>query len=534
MLYLDIKLEQAQEMFCEEALLATVSIWLKRRYHMIFSRFWSFKLLPVNPNNSAAIFDRIFIEYNDYASLLEQYHGIRLTFIQTERTEDIISIAYRELKKGFPIAVNFNDKYYPWTPENRQGESFYYPCLVTGISDDNEGIYCIDIHDFKKPAIIPKDIFIKAYKDCVTFSIADDEKNDIDWRTVIKSNTSSLLENNSFESIREFSKLVANPDNYALEINGTGNLCEKIKYIYHSRYFFSHFFTYLINYHNAHVLSECRDRFIFLSNQWLSLWGLITATLYRQKLNGTMDFIPQSSFIRKIGTASAKLCNIADIEQSLCGDLINIIEGRAVSSPVTAASPSIIAQTDRLREYRFIDISGFLNNEGFYSDIDKHTAASLTCTGQVFLTHGFPSGTIWDSQGMRFKFTQPVDGKNDNISCSGQKINLENDCFSCIMLMGCAEWGHYSELLEIRYLDGTVSNIPLEFTDWSYPEAHFGEAVVWEGMCAEKDREGILRSSMLKGHLYARALNLNPGLQLDYIRLPDCSNIHLFAITLAK
>ncbi|RCX18415.1 hypothetical protein DFR58_105179 [Anaerobacterium chartisolvens] len=534
MLYLDIKLEQPQEMFCEEALLATVSFWLKRRYDMIFSRFWSFGLLPAAPNNSSAIFDRIFIEDNDYASLLEQYHGIQLTFMGIEGVEDIIGIAYRELKKGFPIAVNFNNKYYPWTPENTKGESLYYPCLVTGISDDNEGIYCIDIHDFKKPAIIPKDVFIKAYKDCVTFSIVDDEKNDIDWRAVIKSNTSSLLENNSFESIREFSKLIANPDNYALEISGNGNLGEKIKYTYHSRYFFSHFFTYLINYHNAHVLSECRDRFIFLSNQWLSLWGLVTATVYRQKLNGAMDVTSQGSFIRKLETASAKLCNIADIEQSLCDDLIKIIEGRSVSSQVADSSANITAQTDGLQEYRFVDISGFLNNEGFYSDIGEYTEASLTSTGQVFLTHGLPSDDIWNFQGMRFKFPQPVDNKTDNISCAGQKINLENGCFSCIMLMGCAEWGHYSELLEIRYLDGTVSHVPLEFTDWTYPESHFGEIVVWEGMCAEKDRDGVLRSSMLKGHLYARALNLNPIRQLDYIRLPDCSNIHLFAITLAK
>ncbi|HWT73246.1 MAG TPA: hypothetical protein VN258_00770 [Mobilitalea sp.] len=527
MLSIDLKLEQTREMLCSEARLATISVWLKRRYEMIFSQFWKFKLLPSHPDHPGIISDRIFIENDNTLELLEHYHGIRVAYKDMKDTEEIINIAAQELKKGLPIAVEINDLYFPWVPEKKKDDSLF-PCFVTGISEDE--IFCLDIHGIKKSAPIPKSDFLKGYEGCITFSAVSNEKDKIDWHTVIAHNTTYLIENNSFEAMRELAKLITDSINDKTEVSELDALCYKIKYIYHSRYLFSQFLEYLINQHQSDALVEYKDRFVFLSHQWLSLWGLISSTLVQHKLNISADF-PYA----RLRSVAGKLCNIADLEENLCRDMINTLEGLAVSSPTVYKASNKDLHTDRLQYYHFVDLTDYLNNNGFHSNTGTCTAASLTLTGQVFLTKGLPMEPVWNTHGMKFHFPYPVDGKDNNISCLGQKIMLQKECYSYLMFLGCAEWGHYSELMEIHYLDGTVSRSPLEFTDWSYPDSHFGEYVVWEGACGEKDNDGKLQfSKFLKVHLYASALQLDSGRELDYIGLPDCSNIHIFAITLGK
>ena len=520
-----------KEMLCDEQLLSAVSVWLGRRYEMIFSQFWNFKLLKTQGDDLKSISNKIWIENGDHINLLEKYHGIRVTDIGHPTHCDFVKIVNRELSNGLPVATQFDNRFFPWNKGDGNDEITL--CLVTGIDKVKDEILFVDIHNLRKSAQLSIKLFLQGYRNCKTFEIVDNEKKHIDWRLLCMKNIVQLHVDNSFGSMRELADLIAKTDFCERGMDDSGLLGDKIKYVYHSRYLYAQYLDYLVQYCGIHVLSQFSELFIQISNQWLSFWGLITSAMFQRQLNILNHSVSSDSFANKMDKASKKLYHIAFLEENFSDSLESLINGKYI--PEYVPQNYVIQQglLDLNEEISFVDITPYVNNQGFYGNVDQFTRASLTCTGQVFLKDGLPHNNIWGINGMKFRFIEPDENSNDNISCFKQKIALDKKSYSTIMFLGCAEWGHYSELLEIHYLDGKVELVPLEFTDWTYPEAHFNEVVVWEGKCAEKDRNGILRKSELKGHLYAYCVRIKENLKLDYIILPDCANIHLFAISLA-
>lgn len=77
---LNIQWVPMKEMLCDEQLLSAISIWLDRRYEMMFS--------------------------------------------------DFIKIVNNELSSGLPVAVQFINKYFPWNTDDNNAD-YYTTCLVT-------------------------------------------------------------------------------------------------------------------------------------------------------------------------------------------------------------------------------------------------------------------------------------------------------------------------------------------------------------------------------------------------------------------
>lgn len=309
---LDLKLEHKLELLCDEAALASVFVWLQRRYEMMFSKFWKFKLEAENPRHPRMIGPRIRIENGDIIQLAAQYHGVQIMYHQLKKPEDILAVAARELAAGFPVAVMFHDDYLPEVKQSEWGK--HNPAVITGMDDG--GVYCLEVHSLKKVVYIPTADFLKGYQGCATFALLGDDLRHIDYRDVIWHNTGYLLENNSFDGMRELSGLMAELD-YDVECNGQTNapyveISQQLKMLYRSRYLFSLTLAYLAGICQAEVLMKYSEQFSDLSAQWLSTWGSLTMA-FRQK-----EFKVKRDFGSQMGRVSRKVHALAGVEEELC------------------------------------------------------------------------------------------------------------------------------------------------------------------------------------------------------------------------
>lgn len=529
-MFLDLKLEQKHEMFCEEAIMASVAVWFKRRYEMIFSQSWNFKIREEDPEYPGYFGSRILLTSGDQLQLLERYHGIRTIYHDVSDFAGILNIANEQITAGFPIVVWINYDYVPLIPEKiRLSESF--PFLIAGVDDVHQNVYCLDVHYVKKIFPLSFENFAKAFSGCVTFELAHDEMSNIDWRQIIKFNTEALRENDSFNLMKEFSRQVPYLDQ-PRGINGRSDIrevIEKLKLIYRSRIVFSDALAYLIENHQAQALLERQKRLKELANQWYLAWGCLSKANLQRNLNFKLDFASSLENVAK------KIFNLAVMEEELCVEMEHVLQGKSVAvkeTPLFTPAPIPLPLKERYH-FQYLDISGYFNNEGFADDFLANDTASLS-TGQFFLTGGLPDGDIWESGGIQFYFSRPADGVKDNIVCKGQTIEFSADYYRAVFVLGCAEWGHQSETVTVHYHDGSAANLPFEISDWSCQIPNFGELVVWEGKCALRDGNEVSEIPWFKGHLFAQAIPLGGKLQASKLGLPENPNIHIFAITLGK
>lgn len=531
---LEINLQQKQGMSCEESGLATVSLWLKRRYEMIFSQNWNFKLTEPNPQVPGSIGRRIVVEKGDIFQLIEQYHGIRTTRHFMVHSPEIFEVASREIKAGFPIAVIFDYQYLSLVPPKKRMAQFRnFPMLVIGIDHSRQNVYCLDIHFLKKVIVLSFENFCQGYAGFMTFSVIGDEKT-VDWREVIQWNTDRLIKDQTFDALRTLSRLITESLDFSIENekefidNVEPVISEKITTVYNSRFLFSQTLAYLIDFQKAPILGQFQDGFMKLSSQWLSVWSILTMAFRQRELNVQRDFEAQ---MRKV---SQKILDIAGLEEELCGQVIQTMDGHPGVFKKRSYSKDLEAPADPIRDFQCIDISGYLNNEGFASSMEPGVTADFNGSGQFFLTEDLPLEEIWDVKGLKFRFPHPMDGVKDNIACMGQAIELPQDYYRALILLGCVDWGHKSEILEIHYAGGERVSLPLEFPNWTYTSSFSGELLVWEGRCAERIGDVVSPITLYKGHLFAQTILLDGKFRLERITLPHCSYIHLFAITLGR
>ncbi|OPZ90961.1 MAG: hypothetical protein BWY74_02129 [Firmicutes bacterium ADurb.Bin419] len=187
--------------------------------------------------------------------------------------------------------------------------------------------------------------------------------------------------------------------------------------------------------------------------------------------------------------------------------------------------------SDKYKEYKYIDLSEYLNNEGFGQSLSQSTTADLTKKGEYFLTNDLLERSTWTIDDMKFIFPQIIDGIKDNISCDGQTIQGFNGCYRSVMILGCSEWGNYSENLEIEYSNGDKDTLCINLSDWAFTPV-FNEKIAWSGQAAVR-KDGETKLWDFTARLFAKAYKICDNKEIVKIKLPRRNNMHIFALTLA-
>lgn len=510
---------------CILDLVWSLSSWWGRNYELMFVEAWDFPFVMPDANASRTMGERFIMDPLKFYKSLEHYHGINADWtnfdIPSPTIPVILPIVKRELAEGRPVAIGINSFYCPWDIGYQQHHSIHF-FLAIGLDETN--MYCVDGFYNKQSIPISMEELTQGCLGCVTFAITHDELKDIDWKNILESIVTRLQDanggNNAFMAMERFNDEMLTSMDLNTEAQGeeffwNTPLIRKLLEISRGRRQLAKTLQFIANRYNVTPLTGISQRMEKAGWRWDTVRSLLMKASMMP--NPTP---PLCKAAEKIREAVADEIEIAQelLQASKYDPKTLIATGTAAKMEVRGTDGKEI----------LVDLTSYFNNKGF-GNLSEACAADLIGNGSYFVADSLTAERLWQFEGMKFSFPQVADDLKDNISCAGQNIPIPPGRYCKIMAMGCAEWENYSDRIVIAYENGETEEVPLEFTDWSFQPV-FGETTAWSGHGARR-KDGKVKLLTHSVQLYAKSYNLKCNGSVTSIRLPDCPNLHVFAIS---
>lgn len=510
---------------CMDNILATVARWANRDYELMFCNSWGF---AYNPDQKKDLILGSYIKscFENRNELLEKYHGIKLNFYKANNTSDLLKRIKTELRKKNLVSINTDVFLCPWFKQGYKIYHYLHYVFIEDYDEVNGILYCKDgTMGSNTGQLTISDLEIGS-NTCLTFSFIETEKGNNDWHKIIKSAVDRLYSSNAFDAMRRFSIDFSGNFNIQNEVSGyeafigIAPLFREISTVGACRKKFAKTLQYLAKIHNLEQLQRLSEILNQIGDRWGSIFGMLLKSYHLPN---------NTSLINKI---ASKISKMADEEEEFANMLIQFLQ---TNSTIGSLGVDIISNFDigQVNEYAYINLENYVNNQGFSSSLSSDCKAELSNGGKYYLTNGLPNNNNIVVNDMKFILSGINNNSNDNISCDGQIIDFNYANYSCIMILGCSELGSHSEYIEIQFKDGNSEKVPLELTNWFANKPKYKELVAWAGECAIRSKLDVTISPSTV-HLYAKSYHIKTKGIIKEIRLPNCPNMHIFAITLAK
>ena len=260
-------------------------------------------------------------------------------------------------------------------------------------------------------------------------------------------------------------------------------------------------------------LIEFANKYISFSQKWESTRLMLIKFLIVNRLD------------RITGNLAEKLELIITEEKDTLNDLLSMLKGQYEEN-----NKLEISKLNEDLEYKFIDISAFFNNEGIASE-NNDNSADLNDKGEYILCDYFPVNQIINSKNFVFKITEKKKGRNDNVQCNRQKIIVDKDYYDGIQILGCSEWGNYTEELTVVFEDESIEKVMITLNDWipNYLQSADTNVLIESKKCV-KDVD------ITEEHcnIYGVMCGIKGRKIITCIILPECISMHIFALTMLK
>jgi amino acid adenylation domain-containing protein len=515
---------------CFEDLLASVCGWLGRDFEMMFARAWSFSYQSAGPLGEKTFGSRIDCNMGDKFGDLLRYHGIQTSVHSGKTCAEILNIAVQELEAGRPVVMPCDTYWIPWDAGyQREGHDATHYFLIVGFDGVNQVVYCVDTIYSKYWEPLSLNHIVKGnLGECETYSLIDEIDTGMDWKGVIRNAVEHLQgvngNENVFTAMRRLAADLAETFDIGEETKDQVNflrapIYESVRYIAKGRKQFGRLLEYLSQRFDIADMLPLAKRLDRAGGRWESMRALMLKMykMFDQELykNKVVEMIREA----------------ADDEESIAGELSRLCRQEAFTK-TGARFPRAPGDTPVKGETVFVELSSHFNNCGCGGSIYESCRADLNGMKEFFLIESMPQEGVLAAGGMEFYFPKLADGKMDNLSCNGETLPAPPGRYSSIQLLGCGDEGHFSEDMMINYEDGTKETVDLEISCWWLP-ANYGETIVWSGKIISRADERI-HQTPIQGRLYAQSYPLTHNGNVISVTLPDCPNIHLFAVSFTK
>ena len=517
-----------KNMNCLEADIVSTALWWRRNYELLFLNSWCFSFFDkVNPYSTLG--ERIRNKHSLNTKFFEMHHGIKLQHHEGISADFAIEIIKEELKNHRPVEIIIDHFWCPWLQFVYQRNHGSHSCLVIGFDEKEETIICIDAHPvIQYNACLSLENFSKAFSgDILTFQLLEVEDDAAGWKEILREATEFFYNSSShsspFEAIRAFANEVELFYDANLEFKDYENILFRAPILWNliditnGRAKFSMALKYLSNISNSADLSNIATRFENAYLQWDIVKAMFAKTHYLDNY---------SMLIPKI---VSKLLKVADFEEEIYIDLINVLNDVKLKDN----SESTVHKSNQIRNIKhngfvFLDLSLFFNNQGFGLAYDNKCTANFTGTHKYFYGDNIEVNKFFDIHNMNFQISN-TNSSNDNVTCIGQFIEIAKDNYYEISILGCSEFGNFSDFLTVKYDDTSEEEISIGLSNLTESTPVFNELIVWEGEYGD-----LQKSYLFKGKLFGvRKSIINCHKSITGIHLPSCPNMHIFAITLS-
>ncbi|MDF2987307.1 MAG: hypothetical protein K0R50_2817 [Eubacterium sp.] len=451
--------------------------------------------------------------------MLQRFCDISIRRADTENYRDVIAVVKQQLEAGLPAAVYISTFWCPWHGEYQKLDHRHY-CLAIGIEEDT--LMCIDPALSPEICRLPLKDFENGFGPCMVFEINEEDKNR-NYSSILKESVEKLEKSDFLSKFQIFIQDFKEKFDYRKEFsNFEISLWDvlffrNMTYVAGSRILYSRFIALVANITKNQELNEIANKLMISKSKLDVIRSLLVKghhTVFTDRM--------------KDKTASM-LESVVELES-------NIINGLgAISQSIELAEIGVDPVEVQEKEiyipegHTFVDLRKHFNNIAFHSIISNDCAADITGTGHYFLSQNAPAGQVIKVNNMSFAFPEIKDDIPDNVMCQGQVIELPGTSCKGIMFLGCCEWGSCFDFGKLNFNDNESRDIQINFSDWAIATPVFDEYVAWRGPVYDKTVSNILHE---KNNLFALFRPIHKNDQLQSITLPQCPNMHIFAVTL--
>ena len=528
----DIKYNDIKGLDCCEKPLSSVANYLGADFELAFSNAWEFTFESKDDYSNRRLADFISLGDGNTLANLEKYHAVVTGWNNTRDTTKLLEIIGSELSEGRPVIIRVDLFWCTWYKNSYGQKHGEHYCLVVGINHERDELICRDILRSEK-LILPMSDFKAGVDCCVTLRLKEDA-NQIrkDWREIIQSSISRLYDTsenvNKFDEMRTFADKIEDSLDMDKEAEGfedtAGIPLFSILYeLSNSRLKFCVTLKYLARVNNLSVLEVEADRLTKAGNKWNTVKGMLLRLMYTEDKN---------AYKKRIGR---KVRELADLEESIAVSLLGLTKSNnhKLESKLDKEDTEKESNKDFKAEFAYVDLSGVMNSKAFGNSLLEESNANFDGVRSFFLTENTPTSEIWELNGVKFKIADLRNAQYDNLLCEKQVVRVEEGSYSNLTVLASAEFGSYSETMIIEYEDGDKQEVLLEISDW-FDMPNFGEKIAWTGNASIRSNindEPYLANSV---NLYTQSHNLKKGKSIKAIQLPECPNVHVFAISLSR
>lgn len=509
---------------CFEDILVTLASHYNVEYRLAFSGAWGFEFKPEIGSENSLLGERIGNDVRNITSMLYKYCNVDVIRFDSEEPYELLEIIKMHLSQEIPVGIFIDTFWCPWLQGRYQRIHDVHHCLIIGIDADNN-LYCLDpALNLNISVLLYKD-FINGCKNCVKYEFNNkDEKHD--YLQIIKDSTVKLNNKKFYYNIRAFAKEFKDSFDFNLEYQKFNVdvwyvlIDRNLRLIASGRTLYAEFIELVSKELHSDKLLEIKYELQKVASKWNKIRGILTKS-YRK---GCSDDVKDKVYYL--------LNEISDFEVNLIESLHQIVNDNLYIKKENNIPISYDLNYFNVTKIVPLNLADKLNNKAFALTAGDAFKADLTGIGHFFISNGLEHEKSIQVNGMYFKLPTLITEKYDNISCTGQKIIVEKSIYQSILFLGCSDNGDFIDEATIFFETGEELKIPISFTDsWRLPK--FNESIAWTGM-GGKWTEDRFEIHSNKQRIFAREeIIIKKGI-VEAIKLPDCSNIHIFSISLRK
>jgi hypothetical protein len=393
--------------------------------------------------------------------------------------------------------------------------------LVVGYDEQNQNMILVDPFFQQTARPLSLDIIRQAFQGYMTIDLLPEESRERDsvfadvsnhLQAHLQSTLTHMLEFAEALSFIDFDKEILGFPNF-----GHSSLFLKLGSVIIGRTNYAYMLNYLDKCFDEPMLVTIAEYIKGFSDKWSVIRGYIS------KMN---ILSRKGTHLATLANTVQKIVEVAHAENELMKRLLEILK-QAHSDQPTVRSIELQTPIAIVNEITPIAIEHLCNSKGIENN-DNY--ADFDMEGYAFSGENLPENQTLAVEEMSFLFPASLSGGFDNISCQVQSVDIPDEVYTGIMLLGSSEMGSFNGIIIVEYEDGSNERVNFGFSNWWTFFAMNHEIIAWKSRVIHRQME----NTPSEVYIYAKNTVLNTRKKARRLILPEAPNIHIFAISMWK